>query len=82
MSGVMETGRAETGSRNNTERTASLLVSMETKGGAMKDSRKNGQSVKPSAGVVPHTADGLFLCPELLWMLGIIGRVIIAVLCN
>lgn len=43
VSGVMETSRAETGSRNNTERMASLLVSMETKRvgeGAMKDSRK------------------------------------------
>lgn len=31
VTGATETGRAETGSRNNTERTASPLVSMETK---------------------------------------------------
>lgn len=44
---AMDTGRAETGSRNNTERTASPLVSMEIKqafffwGGGMNDYRKN-----------------------------------------
>lgn len=42
----MDTGRAETGSRNNTERMASPLVSMEIKqafffGGGMNDYRKN-----------------------------------------
>lgn len=49
----METGRAETGSRNNTERKASLLVGMETKQawGGMKDSRKTGQSVYEKAEV-------------------------------
>lgn len=49
---VMETGRAETGSRNSTERTAPICEHGHQMGmGGMKDSRKAGQNVYEKAEV-------------------------------
>lgn len=72
----MGTGRAETGSRNNTERTASCEHGNQT--GFFLGGGWVGVGLRES-GV---RANGLFLCPSLLWVFGGFGNVIFAVLCN
>lgn len=66
----METGWAETGSCNNSERTASTCEHANQMGmgeggggGAWKSLEKLVKVFMKKQRLVPHTANGLFLCP-------------------